>query len=151
MQHQIACVFFSLCRELFGINVINVLRVINLDRIIKIPKAPDFIVGAITLEGNVIPVVDLAKKIALGQTDVTAKTKVVVLEVPHHETMFMVGIMIDNVLDVATIERAKMTPPVLESMGFDTSTLDGLINIDQNHYMILNASKIFEKEILSFH
>jgi purine-binding chemotaxis protein CheW len=147
MQHQKACVFFSLCREMFGIDVINVLRVINLDRIMKIPKAPDFIVGAITLEGNVIPVVDLAKKIELGETSVTVNTKVIVLEIHHRDNMFMVGIMIDNVLDVATIELSKMIPPTLENMGFETNSLDGLIRIDADHYMILNASKIFEKEI----
>jgi purine-binding chemotaxis protein CheW len=134
---------------MFGIDVVNVLRVINLDRIMKIPKAPDFIVGAITLEGNVIPVVDLAKKIELGETLVTVNTKVIVLEVHHHENMFMVGVMIDNILDVATIELSKMIPPTLENMGFETNSLDGLIHIDQDHYMILNASKIFEKEILT--
>lgn len=147
MQIQKACVFFSLCREMFGIDVINVLRVINLERIMKIPKAPDFIVGAITLEGNVIPVVDLAKKIEMGETSITDDTKVIVLEVHHEEINFMVGIMIDNVLDVATIEVSKMIPPTLENMGFETNSLEGLININQDHYMILNATKIFEKEI----
>ncbi len=42
---------FSLCKEKFGIDVENVLRVINLDKLMKVPKAPDFIAGALTLEG----------------------------------------------------------------------------------------------------
>jgi purine-binding chemotaxis protein CheW len=147
MQHQKACVFFSLCRELFGIDVVNVLRVINLERVMKIPKAPEFIVGAITLEGNVIPVVDLARKIDLGETEINEKTKVIVLEVKNAATTFQVGVMIDNILDVANIEVAKMLPPTLENMGFQTNSMDGLIMLDQNHYIILNAVKIFESEI----
>lgn len=147
MQHQKACVFFSLCRELFGIDVLSVLRVINLERVIKIPKAPDFIVGAITMEGNVIPVVDLAKKIQLGETTMTEATKVIVLEVKHSDSMFLVGIMIDSILDVDNIEVSKMLPPTLENMGFETNSMDGLIKIADEHYIILNAVKIFEKEI----
>ncbi|HEY3429518.1 MAG TPA: chemotaxis protein CheW, partial [Cyclobacteriaceae bacterium] len=63
MKNNKQCLLFSLCKEHFGIDVDNVLRVINFDKMMKVPKAPDFVAGAISLEGNVIPVVDLAKKI----------------------------------------------------------------------------------------
>jgi hypothetical protein len=35
-------------------------------------------------------------------------------------------------------------------MGFDTQTLDGMYKIDNDFYMILNAEKVFEKELASF-
>jgi hypothetical protein len=40
-----------------------------------------------------------------------------------------------------------MVPAALDSMGFDTMTLDGMYQVDQNFYMILNATKVFEKEL----
>ncbi|HEY0744303.1 MAG TPA: chemotaxis protein CheW [Chryseosolibacter sp.] len=147
MNNQMPCLLFSLCKELFGINVENVLRVINLEKLITIPKAPDFIAGAISLEGNVIPVVDLAKKIDLGVTEIGKNTKVVILEVAHNEDTIEVGVLIDDVLDVITINESKMLPPALEKMGFDTQTLTGMYKVDEDFYMILNASKVFEKEL----
>jgi purine-binding chemotaxis protein CheW len=147
MSTQASCLLFKLNQELFGISVQNVLRVINLEKLMKIPKAPAFIAGAITLEGNVIPVVDLARKIELGETEIGKNTKVIILTVTHQEDTMEVGVLIDDVLDVITINEAKLVPPALDSMGFDTMTLDGMYQVDQDFYMILNATKVFEKEL----
>jgi purine-binding chemotaxis protein CheW len=147
MAKQTPCLLFSLNKELFGIDVDNVLRVINLERLMKVPKAPAFIAGAISLEGNIVPVVDLAMKIDLGQTQISKKTKVIVLEVNHNEEMMEVGAMVDEVLDVAVIDESKMLPAVLDNMGFDTQTLNGMYKIEDNFYMILSAIKVFEKEL----
>jgi purine-binding chemotaxis protein CheW len=149
MKNQKPCVLFRLCNELFGIGVGNVLRVINLDKLMKIPKSPEFIVGAISLEGSVIPVVDLAKKICLGETNITKETKVIVLEIQYNESTFSAGVIIDDVLDVVTIDSSKLLPPTLESMGFETHTTDGLYKIEDDYYIILNATKVFEDEIAS--
>lgn len=147
MTHNKQCLLFSLCKEKFGIDVENVLRVINFDKLMKVPKAPDFIAGALTLEGSVIPVVDLAKKIDLGETTMTPKTKVIILQVFHGEDILSVGVMIDDVLDVIAITESKLIPAALEGMGFDTQTTDGMYKVNEEFYMILNATKIFEKEL----
>jgi purine-binding chemotaxis protein CheW len=150
MTKQTPCLLFKLSKELFGIDVDNVLRVITLERLMKVPKAPDFIAGAISLEGNVIPVVDLAVKIDLGKTKIDKNTKVIILEVHHNDDTIEVGVLVDEVLDVAIIHESKMVPAALDSMGFDTQTLDGMYKIEEDFYMILNASKVFEKELASF-
>jgi purine-binding chemotaxis protein CheW len=147
MNSNKQCLLFSLCKEHFGIDVDNVLRVINFEKLMKVPKSPDFIAGAISLEGNVIPVVDLAKKIELGETTITATTKVIVLQVHHGDDTIDVGVMIDDVLDVISVNESKMLPAALESMGFDTQTLDGMYKVNEDFYMILNATKIFEREL----
>jgi purine-binding chemotaxis protein CheW len=147
MTNNKPCLLFTLCKEHFGIYVENVLRVISLEKLMSVPKAPDFIAGAISLEGNVIPVVDLAKKISLGKSEINKSTKVIILQVAHDEDVIEVGVMIDDVLDVITINDSKLVPPALERMGFDTQTLDGMYKVEEDFYMILNATKIFEKEL----
>lgn len=147
MNNQMPYLLFSLCKELFGINVENVLRVINFDKLMKIPKAPDFVAGAISLEGNVIPVVDLAKKIELGETIISKNTKVIILEVEHNDDTIEVGVLIDDVLDVVTLVDSRIIPPALDRMGFNTQTLDGMYKIDESFYMLINAVKVFEKEL----
>jgi purine-binding chemotaxis protein CheW len=141
------CLLFSLSQEQFGIDVENVLRVINFDKLMKVPKAPAFIAGALSLEGNVIPVVDLAKKIELGETTISKSTKVIVLQVDHNGDVLNVGVMIDDVIDVIMITDSKLLPPPLEGIGFDSQTLDGMYKLNDVFYMILNAQKIFEKEL----
>lgn len=147
MKKQRSCVLFSLSRENFGIDVKNVLRVINLEKIMKVPKAPAFILGALTLEGNVIPVVDLARKIELGESVVNDKSKVIVLEIHHEDTTLLAGVVIDDVLDVVQVDESSIMPPVLEGIGFDTQVMDGICKIEDTFFNILSASKVFEKEL----
>jgi purine-binding chemotaxis protein CheW len=113
----------------------------------RVPKAPTFIAGAVSMEGNVIPVVDLAKKIELGDTTVNDKTKLIVLQVGQNDDVVMIGVLIDSVLDVVEIQTSKLLPPVLESMGFNTQTLDGMYKVGEDFFMIINAEKVFEKEL----
>lgn len=147
MTNNKPCLLFTLCKEHFGIYVENVLRVISLEKLMVVPKAPDFIAGAISLEGNVIPVVDLAKKIELNKTDIGKSTKVIILQVTHSDETIEVGVMIDDVLDVITLQESRLLPPALERMGFNTETLDGMYKVDEDFYMILNPTKVFEKEL----
>jgi purine-binding chemotaxis protein CheW len=138
---------FTLCNEHFGICVEHVLRVITLEKLIKVPNAPPFILGAISQEGNVIPVVDLAIKIELGKTDVQKQTKVIVLELEYDEKALLIGVLIDQVSDVYTIEASKLIPPTLEKLGFNTHVMDGIYKREEEYYTILNVLKIFEQEL----
>ena len=43
MTNNKPCLLFTLCKELFGIYVENVLRVISLEKLMVVPKAPDLL------------------------------------------------------------------------------------------------------------
>ena len=140
-------VLFSLGKELFGVSVEHVLRVISVEKVFNIPKAPAFIAGAINLEGNVLPVVNLSRKIDLGDTNLSDHNKIVVLEVAHDEEYLHVGVLIDDVLDVIIMESSRLLPAPLENLGFDAQVLSGMYKVDDNFYMILDVKAIFEKEL----
>ena len=142
------CLLFSLCNELFGIDVQSVLRVINFDSLMKVPKAPEYISGAITHEGNVIPVVDMAKKIDLGATAINEKTKIVILQIVTESDTTAVGILIDDVLDVTPVDKSNLLPPALEGIGFQTDIIDGIHKEAERFYTIINAVRLFEKELV---
>lgn len=147
MAVQKSYLLFSLNSESFGIAVDNVIRVIDLENLMKVPKAPDFIAGALNLEGNVIPVVDLAVKIELGETVIGPKTKAVILEIHHEDEILGVGVLIDNVTDVVSFPDKELMTPPMEKMGFNTHTLDGMYKLEDTFYMILSSEKVFEKEL----
>ena len=144
-----SCLLFSLSNELFAISVDSVLRVIGIEKIVRVPQAPPFVSGVINHEGNVIPIVDLAKKIELGETGLTDETKIVILTLNKAEGEFQVGVLIDTVLDVAIMDTTKIQPAMHERMGFNTSALDGIYKDNEAFYMILNVNRIFENELES--
>ncbi len=147
MNNQKPCLLFSLCNELFGIDVVHVIRVINLEQLMVIPQSPDFISGAINLEGNVLPVVDLAKKIELGSTEIKKQTKVIIIEIEHNQETMTVGMLIDEVLDVVNFTASQLQASPVENMGFNSTTLEGMFQHKNDFYLILDANKVFEKEL----
>ncbi|NMM47431.1 chemotaxis protein CheW [Marinigracilibium pacificum] len=147
MESNMHLLLFATQKELFGLNVEHVNRVVNLEQMIKIPKAPTFVVGAINLEGRVIPIVDLAQKIELGSTDIKPETKVIILEISRDDEIIEIGVLIDEILDVIPIDEKDLSAPPLDNMGFDTDTLDGMYKTDDKFYMIIGVSKLFRNEI----
>ena len=58
---------FFIGEEMFGVDILSVQEIIRDTLITPIPDAPDFLEGVINLRGNIIPVIDLRKRLKLVQ------------------------------------------------------------------------------------
>jgi hypothetical protein len=64
MEHLVT---FYLADEEYGLDVRTVQEIIRVTDTTHVPRAPQFIKGVINLRGRIIPVVDLKKKLELGE------------------------------------------------------------------------------------
>ena len=62
---------FRLGEEVFALNVLQVLEVLDMCPITKVPRAPEFMRGIINVRGSVIPVLDLRMKFGLDRVKET--------------------------------------------------------------------------------
>src|SRR6185295_15638829 len=60
---------FFLSTEEYGVDVRLVQEIIRVTEITQVPRAPEFIKGVINLRGRIIPVVDLKRKLGLGDVE----------------------------------------------------------------------------------
>ena len=60
---------FFLAGEEYGVDVRLVQEIIRVSEITQVPRAPEFVKGVINLRGRIIPVVDLKRKLGLGEVD----------------------------------------------------------------------------------
>ena len=58
-------VVFTLGKEEFGVDISQVREIVRLVQITYLPKAPAFIEGVVNLRGQVLAVIDLAKRIGI--------------------------------------------------------------------------------------
>jgi purine-binding chemotaxis protein CheW len=72
-----------------------------------VPRAPDYVLGILSLRGAVIPVFDLRRRLRLGLTEPTRKSRIVVVAVGK----FMVGLIVDEVMQVVRLPETKLEPP----------------------------------------
>jgi purine-binding chemotaxis protein CheW len=56
---------FDIADEQFGVDILMVQEIIRSAKITAVPNSPEFVEGVINLRGNIIPVVDLRKRLYL--------------------------------------------------------------------------------------
>ena len=104
---------FRLDEEVYGVPVLDVREIIELQEITPVPQADPSVVGVVNLRGKVLPLVDLKLKFGIGPFSPTDIAVVIVVE-PMDTAPF--GVLVDEVLDVQSVQPADKTDaPELDS------------------------------------
>ena len=112
-EEEIQLVVFKLGEEELGVNIHQVREIVRLVPITPIPRAPEFIEGVVNLRGQVLAVMDLAKRLDIPSKPRSEKTRIVVVELEDNA----VGMIVDEVSEVLRIPTSKVekTPQLIES------------------------------------
>lgn len=98
---------FLLGAESYAVDVMNVQEIRGFVEVTPIPHAPPFVRGLMNLRGTVVPVIDLRMRFQLPQGKEDKVALVIVVNVAHRQ----VGMLVDGVSAVLTIEDAAVNPP----------------------------------------
>jgi purine-binding chemotaxis protein CheW len=102
---------FKLADEEYGLEILKVREIIGLMPINRIPRAPQFIRGIINLRGRVIPVLDLRQQFGMSAFEATEQSVIIVVQYGQDEGSLTMGILVDQVLEVLSIEGRQIEPP----------------------------------------
>jgi len=135
---------FSLKTEKYAISVSNIREVLEVPQITRVPRMPPFMKGVINLRGSVVPVLDLASKFGIGETERSIATAVIVLEIPSIDGAGVahLGVFADCVHKVITIEKSDIDPVPTIGLAVDADFLDGMGKVDGEFVMMLNINEI---------
>ena len=134
---------FRLGREVYGIEILRVREIIGLLEVTRVPRAPDFIRGIINLRGRVIPVVDLRRKFAMASVEDTDQTVIIVVQCRLSGRALTMGLLVDLVLEVLTIEAAQIEPPPdLGSTAVDGEFVRGVGKTSHGVAFLLDTERV---------
>lgn len=140
---------FSIGKELFAINVLKVLEVLQKRAISPVPKAPDYILGIINFRGDVVPVFNTRLKFNLKPLDENEKFAVVVLEMVKNGETYRIGATVDKVKDVITINESEIAPVPPMTSTFDAEFLTGIVRREDQFILLIDVDKVFKKSEIS--
>lgn len=140
---------FKIEEELFAANVGKVLSILELTKITKIPRTPEYIRGVINLRGVVLPIVDLRIKFGLTPTEFTSNTCILVLEINIENSTVKIGALVDSVQEVLEIEDKDILPPPNIGAKFRSDFIDGMFKTDSSFIMLLNMDLLFTLDELT--
>lgn len=107
-----------------------------------LPNAPDFVVGVINLRGNVIPTIDLAKRLGMMPAERTERSAIVVAEAGTT----VIGLIVDHVTDMLTVPSDQLQPVPQVFHNFDSRYCDGILTHEEGMICFLNLERLFEHD-----
>lgn len=140
---------FKLESEEFGLEILKVQEIIQMQSITRVPRTPEFVRGVINLRGKVIPVVDLRLKFGMDQAEDTERTCIVVVQIRGASSMLVMGIIIDEVREVLDIPESSIEDTPSFGTSIDTEFILGMGKIGQNVKILLDIDKVLSAQELS--
>ena len=132
---------FTLAGELFGVDILVVQEIIKGMPITGIPDAPDFIEGVINLRGNIIPVIDLRKRLNLPQEkkEEDRDPWTLILNVGGRTT----GFVVDHVTRVIKVPAGAIKPPPEMVLSAHKSQyISGVCKLNEKLMTVLDFNRI---------
>ncbi len=133
--------------ERFAFPMESVLEIVRLPETVRVPLAPSSLKGLANLRGTVLPVVDLRGLLGLPRVEPTDATRVVVVDCSRP-----VGLVVDRVERVLTVEPERVEPATEVSVTVDSELLAGVIRSEEDGTLIqlLDGQALVGREFEAF-
>ena len=138
-------VTFQLGAETYGISILKLNEIIAYQSCTTIPNVPGFIKGVLNLRGIVVPVIDLRERFGMELKDYDQFTVIMILDVSGR----IMGLVVDMVSDVLTLNRDDVKPRPHFSTGISTEFISGMGIKDKKFIILLDVDKLLSDDELN--
>jgi purine-binding chemotaxis protein CheW len=129
---------FHLAKEDYGIEIRHVTEIIGIQKITEVPDMPDYVRGVINLRGKVIPVMDVRTRFRMPPREYDERTCIVVVNVEEKA----VGLVVDQVNEVADIPDDQIEPPPSTRQGSGSRYIQGMGKIGEEVKILLDVGTL---------
>ncbi|MHC5057575.1 MAG: chemotaxis protein CheW [Planctomycetota bacterium] len=146
-EHEVQVVTFTLGREEYAIDILQVQEIVMMTEITRMPRAPKFIEGIVNLRGQMIPIIDMRKRFDLAEAEHDSETRIIIVEIGGE----LVGMVVDGVREVIRLPDSAISPPPPMIQGISAEYLNGIGQIGERLLIMLDLGKILsadEQEVL---
>lgn len=140
---------FTLGSEMFAVGTLSVKEIIEYGQLTEVPMMPDFIRGVINLRGAVVPVIDLGARFGRGETKITRRTCIVIIEVPTGDEKQDIGVVVDAVSEVLEIPSSEIEPPPAFGAKIRTDFIQGMGKVNGKFVILLDVGRVLSVEEIS--
>jgi purine-binding chemotaxis protein CheW len=132
--------------EAYGIGVLKVREIIRMQKITPVPQMPTFVKGVINLRGRVIPIVDMRVKFGL-KAEFAERTCIVVVQVKlASEQTVQMGLIVDSVEEVVTLNANEIEPTPDFGAKINTEYLLGMAKVKGAVKTLLDIDRVVAPE-----
>ena len=129
---------FRVDDEEYGVDLLQVQEIRSYETPTRIAGAPEYVNGVQDLRGDVVPIIDLRRKLGLVGKDYDAATVTIMLRLAHG----VVGMVVEGVTDVVNLQpqHLRAVPPLKASAANDYLLAMGVQ--DERSLILVDAQKL---------
>jgi len=132
---------FFLEEEPYGIDVRNIVEIVEKLEPVKVPLSPPYVEGIANLRGEIVPIVNLKKRFGAKKS---GGQSIVVIILHKGEK---VGIMIDRISGIQNVQETELKKPTRRLKKLiPPEFLTGVFSIGKTRYLLLDIDKILEEK-----
>lgn len=137
---------FTLGTEVFAMPIESIREILEFGGMTTVPMMPTFLRGVINLRGAVVPVIDLSVRFTRHQTPITRRTCIVILEVEQDGVMQALGVVVDAVNEVLSIDVTSIEPRPSFGAKIRAEFITGMFNHGDRFVIALDIQQVLSVE-----
>lgn len=133
-------ILFQLKMTTYGIKSLVVRQMEMIEQVTPVPNTPDYIDGIVFSRGQVIPVLNLRKRLGFEEIPYDMSTRLIVVQDKDR----LVGLLVDSSREFISLDTGIIQPPPDYIAGLSGKYLEGIATLDQRIILILDIESIIE-------
>jgi purine-binding chemotaxis protein CheW len=129
---------FAIGDDQYGVDIMAVREIKGWSEITHLPKQPKYVRGVLNLRGAIVPIIDLRCRFGQGLTEATPLHIVIIVQIAARQ----VGLLADRVLDIVSIENAKVQPVPRIANSSRLGFLSGLVTIEAGMIALIDLPNL---------
>jgi len=135
-------VIFTLGDEYYAVDIGSVWEINTMQRITHVPRSPHFIEGVINLRGEIIPVMDLRKRLGLAASAHDRNSRIMVTQTTHNR----LGLIVDSVQEVLKIPGNVIKPSTDLGTMIDEEFVRGVAQKDDRLIVLIDLQRLLDED-----
>lgn len=140
---------FMLAGEEYGVDILRVQEIRGWETPTPIPNTPAYIKGIVNLRGVIVPVIDLRQRFGMEHLEYGPTTVVIVINIEHEHGTRTIGLVVDAVSEVYSVEPEAVKPPPDFGTSVSTECIEGLANVDDKMVILLDIDRLIVTGVLN--
>jgi len=128
----------QVAQERYLIEVPAIKEIIKLPELTNIPRGPAWLKGICSLRGVVVAVIDVGRRLGLGDCRPTSKSRVVVFSTAKG----LGGLLVDGVQELIELESQQIDPPPALLAAPHRELVRGIVHQRRHTYALLDLDKM---------
>ncbi len=139
-ENYLQMVGFKLGNEEFMVDINKIREIIMTTDITYIPRIPSYYEGVINLRGNIVPIINMRKKLGMESEGFSDETRILIMEVND----MIVGFIVDKITKVILIPEKNIDPTPVTFGGMASEFIHGVGRYEEKIIGWVNIERLVE-------